>query len=54
MSRGDGAEYGGSQPACADREAERDACGRSRAAGEVVLAELDQNGERDTDRDACC
>ena len=45
MGRGDGAQYGGSQPACADREAERDACGRARAAGEVVLAELDQNIE---------
>jgi hypothetical protein len=45
MGRGDGAEYGGSQPSCADRVAALDACGRARAAGEVVLAELDQNIE---------
>jgi len=31
-------------------DAERDACGRARTAGEVVLAELDQDGERDTYR----
>lgn len=54
MGRGDGAEYGGRQPSCADRKAERDACGRARAAGKVVLAELDQDGERDTYCDACC
>jgi hypothetical protein len=52
VGSGDGTEQGGGQPACANGEAECDACGRARSAGEVILAELDQDGERDTYRNA--
>ena len=54
MGCGDGAECRSGQSARADREAERNARGGTRAAGQVILAELDQDGERNTYRDACC
>jgi hypothetical protein len=49
---GDDAEGGSREPARADGKAERYAGRGARAAGKVVLAELDQDRERDADGDS--